>query len=282
MNDLTYKGFALDGETALALLQWQAEMGADEPCLDDPIDRIAEAREAEASRTAARPAVASGLPLGGQQPAPARPAAMVEVDHIAKARQLAEAAGTIEALADAMRGFDGLDLHKGARNFCFADGNPKARVMIVGEAPGEQEDLRGLPFVGPAGKLLDQMFAAIGLTRDAADAEHALYISNTLPWRPPGNRSPEPHEIEVMQPFLQRHIELADPDVLVLLGNTPCQAVIGKSGILRLRGTWHEAFGRPVLPMTHPAYLLRMATAKRDAWADLLSLATKLDATPRV
>lgn len=284
MNDLSYRGFALDAETALALLQWQAELGADEPCGDAPIDRYEEARALEAERGAARQAVAPAGVTPQDTPRPPTPAAAAAdalAEQVATATRLAAAANTLEELAEAQRGFDGIELRKGARNFCFADGNPQARVMVIGEAPGEEEDLRGRPFVGRAGQLLDRMFAAIHLARDAVDAEHALYITNVLPWRPPGNRRPEPHEIAVMLPFLARHVELACPDVIVLMGNTPCQAALDpqliRQGILRLRGNWATAFGRPALPMTHPSYLLRTPAAKREAWADLLALSARID-----
>lgn len=262
--DPTYRGFALDAETALALLQWQAELGADEPCLDAAIDRYD-----LPERTAA--------PVAG--PAPAAPAARRDEaqDLTALAEATAAAATTLPELAQAQEAFEGIELRKGARNFCFADGNPAARVMILGEAPGEEEDRVGRPFVGRAGQLLDRMFDAIGLSRGAVDAEKALYITNVLPWRPPGNRRPEPAEIAMMLPFLRRHVELAQPDLLVLMGNTPCIALLNQQGILKLRGTWTTAFGLPALPMTHPAYLLRTPLAKREAWADLLSLAARLD-----
>ena len=262
--DPTYRGFALDAETALALLQWQAELGADEPCLDAAIDRYD-----LPERTAA--------PVAG--PAPAAPAARRDEaqDPTALAEAAAAAATTLPQLAQAQEAFEGIELRKGARNFCFADGNPAARVMILGEAPGEEEDRVGRPFVGRAGQLLDRMFDAIGLSRGAVDAEKALYITNVLPWRPPGNRRPEPAEIAMMLPFLRRHVELAQPDLLVLMGNTPCIALLNQQGILKLRGTWTTAFGLPALPMTHPAYLLRTPLAKREAWADLLSLAARLD-----
>ena len=268
--DPTYRGFALDAETALALLQWQAEMGADEPCLDAAIDRYDlpdRAEIATASRTAAKPAAQTAA-------APLRDEAE---DLTARAETIAGAAASLTALAEAQEAFDGIELRKGARNFCFADGNPAARVMIVGEAPGRDEDEQGKPFVGRAGQLLDRMFDAIGLSRTAVDAEKALYITNVLPWRPPGNRRPEPAEIAMMLPFLRRHVELAQPDLLVLMGNTPCAALLNQQGILKLRGTWATAFGRPALPMTHPAYLLRTPLAKREAWADLLSLSARLE-----
>jgi DNA polymerase len=149
-------------------------------------------------------------------------------------------------------------------------------VLILGEAPGSDEDREGRPFVGRAGQLLDRMFAAIGLSRDAADPALALYITNVMPWRPPANRDPEPAEIAMMRPFVERHIALANPEVIVVMGNTPLSALTGTKGILRARGNWTVALGKPVLPMTHPAYLLRNPAAKREAWADLLSLKARL------
>lgn len=275
--DPIWKGTDLDAATALALLDWQREMGADEPILDAPVDRYAETPPAPAP---ASPQVAvPGMPAPSLAPAAA--ATAPEIDLPAQAAAMAARAGSLSELAAAMQGFDGLDIRRGARNFVFADGDPKARVMILGEAPGEEEDRQGRPFVGRAGQLLDQMFAAIGLSRQAVDAERALYITNVLPWRPPGNRRPEQAEIDAMLPFVARHVELAAPDVLVLMGNTPCQAALGRQGILRLRGQWTQAFGRPVLPMTHPAYVLRNPIAKRDSWADLLSLQARLQAGPQ-
>lgn len=261
----TYQGFALDGETALALLEWSRELGVDEPILDAPLDRFE-----EQPKPAPKPAPQPVAPLM-QPDAP---------DHVALARKLAGGAETLGALAEAQESFDGIELKKGARNFVFADGNPAARVLILGEAPGFEEDQAGRPFVGRAGQLLDRMFAAIGLSREAPDAGRTLYITNVLPWRPPGNRDPEPAEIEMMMPFVTRHVELADPDVIVLMGNTPCAAALNKRGILKLRGKWTTAFGKPALPMTHPAYLLRNPAAKREAWADLLELAARLDLPP--
>lgn len=275
--DPIWKGTDLDAATALALLDWQREMGADEPILDAPVDRYAETPPAPAP--ASPQAAVPGMPAPSL--APAAVATAPEIDLPAQAAAMAARAGSLSELAAAMQGFDGLDIRRGARNFVFADGDPKARVMILGEAPGEEEDRQGRPFVGRAGQLLDQMFAAIGLSRQAVDAERALYITNVLPWRPPGNRRPEQAEIDAMLPFVARHVELAAPDVLVLMGNTPCQAALGRQGILRLRGQWTQAFGRPVLPMTHPAYVLRNPIAKRDSWADLLSLQARLQAGPQ-
>ncbi len=245
-------------------LEWQVELGVTEAIADAPVDRYAQPDEPAAP--AARP----------RQTAPEVPAPPAGPDPVAVAQALAARARSLDELAESQSGFDLCELRRGARSFVFADGNPAARVMVIGEAPGRDEDLAGRPFVGVAGQLLDRMLAAIGLSRGAADAGQAVYITNVMPWRPPGNRTPEPAEIAMMLPFVHRHIELADPEVILLMGNTPCQALLGKTGITRLRGTWDEVAGRPVMPMLHPAYLLRMASAKREAWADLLAVKARL------
>lgn len=255
---------AMDHATARALLEWHLDAGVDEAMEDAPVDRYA----LEAKAPVAKAAKADGPP-----PIPAK----VELDPVGDARRMAEGAATLEQLAAAMQAYPHCDLQKGARNFVFADGAAEARVMILGEAPGREEDLEGRPFVGQAGQLLDRMLAAIELSRQAARPEDGVYIANVLPWRPPGNRTPEADEIAMMVPFVERHIALADPDVVVLMGNTPCQALLGRAGITRIRGQWTEALGKPVLPMFHPAYLLRQPAAKREAWADLLALRARLN-----
>ena len=241
-------------------LAWQVELGATEAIGDVPVDRFA----IEAPAKAAAPAIVDAPPK-----APAQ-------DHVQTARTLAEGAGTLDALREAMSGFDGCELKKGAKSLVFSDGAPAARVMIVGEAPGRDEDIQGKPFVGRAGQLLDAMLAAIGMSRTDPGPETGVYSTNVLPWRPPQNRDPKPVEIAMMMPFVQRHIELADPDILIAMGNISCSALLGKRGITRLRGQWRSAFDKPVLPMFHPAYLLRQPSAKREAWADLLSLKARL------
>ncbi len=260
-------------EAALAALEWQIDMGADEAIGDHPVNRF------DLPETAQRAAgKGDGAPAPPGQP-PARGATEADlpaVDPVTEAERAAAAADTLEELRAAMAGFDHCELKKGARNLVFADGNPAARVMVIGEAPGRDEDRAGRPFVGRAGQLLDRMFAAIGLARGAPDPEQALYITNILPWRPPQNRDPTSEEIAMMRPFVLRHVDLVAPDVIVLMGNIACQALLGQRGITRLRGHWHELGSRPVLPMFHPAYLLRNPAAKREAWADLLSLHTRL------
>lgn len=251
----------LTPEAALAALAWQIELGADEAIGEVPVNRY-EAPAPEPVRTAETPVVA--------------PQAAPKVDPVEVSRQGAKGAETLEDLAAVMAAYDHCELKLGAKNFVFSDGNPQARVMIIGEAPGRDEDLQGKPFVGRAGKLLDKMFDAIGMGRAHPDAEQALYIANILSWRPPQNRDPKPEEMAMMLPFVERHVALADPDILVLMGNISCGALLGRRGITRLRGNWTEALGRPTLPMFHPAYLLRNPAAKREAWADLLDLKARL------
>jgi DNA polymerase len=251
-----------DWHAALAALTWEVEAGADEAIGDAPINRYDLAVEA-------------AKPLDTKASAPPPPS-LVAADPVAAAQTAADGARSLEDLRDAIAAFDQCELKRGARNTVFADGNPKARVLILGEAPGGEEDREGRPFVGRAGQLLDRMFAAIGLSRLSPDAETALYITNVMPWRPPGNRDPAPAEIAMLLPFVQRHIALVDPQVIVVVGTTPLFALTGTKGILRARGNWTEALGKPLLPMTHPAYLLRNPAAKREAWADLLSLQQRL------
>jgi DNA polymerase len=249
---------ALHPHLARTYLDWLVEMGADECIGDAPVDRYA-------LEDRVKPAAQS--PAGAPMPAPVPE----EVDPVAVARAAASGAGDLDALKAALGAFEHCELKRGARSLVFADGVPGARVMIIGEAPGKEEDREGRPFVGRAGQLLDRMLAAIDLSR--ADS---VYITNVMPWRPPSNRDPKPDEIAMMQPFLERHVQLADPDLLVIMGNISCQAALGKRGITRLRGQWAEAFGKPALPMFHPAYLLRQHLAKREAWADLLELKMRL------
>ncbi|CUH75068.1 uracil-DNA glycosylase [Tropicibacter naphthalenivorans] len=255
---------ALDWHTARALLEWQMEMGVDEAISDRPVDRYAVEQAAKEAAEAKRAQTATAK-------APTRPK-IVEIDPVAEAQKAAAGAQDLDGLRAALEAFPHCALKRGARNLVFSDGKPGARVMMVGEAPGRDEDLQGKPFVGRAGQLLDRMLAAIDLSR-----EDNVYITNVLPWRPPQNRDPKPDEIAMMLPFLEKHIALAKPEVLVIVGNVSCQALLAKRGITRLRGQWLEAKGKPALPMFHPAYLLRNPAAKREAWADLLSLRARLE-----
>ena len=244
----------------LAALAWQIELGADEAIGEAPVDRFA---ESDAPRS--RPA------------APASPAPEPMPAEVGSA-EIAAGCADLAALRAAMGTFEGCALKRGARNLVFADGNPAARVMLIGEAPGREEDARGLPFVGRSGQLLDRMLAAIGLGRTAENPGDAVYITNVLPWRPPVNRDPSADEIAMMVPFLFRHIELAAPEVLVTMGAPATRVVLGTTtGIMQMRGRWTTWRNLPVLPMVHPASLLRDPARKRLAWADLLALRAWLD-----
>ena len=256
------------------LLAFYLEAGVDCALGEEPLNRLADPDLApppprEAPPPAARSIAAQPMLTGLKEAPPAPDAA------IASARELARTAPTLEALRDLLEKFDGCALKSTATKLVFADGNPKARVMFVGEAPGRDEDIAGLPFVGRSGQLLDRMIAAIGLDRSNA------YIANVIPWRPPGNRTPTPQETLVCLPFIQRQIELVDPDVVVTLGNPSTQALLGtREGIMRSRGKWldYDTGTRTIraLPTFHPAYLLRSPSYKRMSWQDLRAIVKAL------
>ncbi|WP_146610270.1 uracil-DNA glycosylase, partial [Rhodobium orientis] len=212
-----------------------------------------------------------------RQPAqPARPATVPGDQAVAEARSAARQAATLDDLQAALAAFDGCNLKMTAKNLVFADGNPQARLMLVGEAPGRDEDIQGLPFVGRSGKLLDRMLHAIGLDRSGA------YIANVVPWRPPGNRTPSPSETEICAPFIERQIELVSPQVLVFLGGASAKQLTGaREGIMRLRGKWlsyrREGIEIRAMATLHPAYLLRQPQQKRLAWRDFLTIKAALD-----
>ena len=265
----------------LAALAWQLELGADEAIGAAQVDRFAESAAAAATPPSATPAAQHEPDSATRPKADALPAPEgLATAEGTSSRDLANAANTLEELAEAIRSFEGSPLKKGARSFVFCDGLPGARVMVIGEAPGGEEDRLGKPFVGRAGQLLDHMLAAIGLSRTAPAPEDAAYITNILPWRPPGNRTPTQAEVALFLPFMERHIELAKPDFILSVGNTPTKTLLDTTtGIMRMRGRWvrHPASGVALLPSFHPAYLLRQPADKRLAWRDLLSLRAALD-----
>ncbi|PZX38044.1 DNA polymerase [Roseinatronobacter thiooxidans] len=263
MGMTTQAPWETDWHIARACLEWQVEMGALEAICDAPIDRYAlDPAPVAAPKAAATPAMTTPV---------------VNADPVAEAQAMAGAAPDLEALQAALAAFEHSDLKLGARNLVFCDGQPNARVMIVGEAPGREEDRAGKPFIGEAGQLLDRMLAAIDMRRDHPDPAHAVYITNILPWRPPQNRDPSAEERAMFRPFVMRHIELINPDVLILMGRISAGTLLeSQEAITRIRGQWREVAGRPALPMLHPAYLLRNPAAKREAWADLLELQARL------
>jgi len=265
-----------------ALLKWYIDIGVDIAVDDDPHNRFDEAAEAEPRRETKSADIAPKATM--VRPAPAAPAiapaaisALSSEAVVLSAGEAAEQAQTLEELRAALDAFEGCALRKTATQLVFADGNPQAAIMFVGEAPGAEEDRAGKPFVGRSGQLLDRMLLAIGLDRASA------YISNVIPWRPPGNRTPTPLETAACLPFTRRHIELSGCEILVCLGNPSTQILLGaKEGIMRTRGRWidYDARGRMIraLPMLHPAFLLRQPSYKRLAWRDLRELARALGA----
>ncbi len=268
----------------LATLTWLAEAGADEAICEEPADRFAASKP---SRTLEPPRDAAARLSGDERlhaVPPLRPAvphapAVPSGDAIGAATEIAARCQTLPELKAALEAFDGCALKAFATHTVFADGTPDQGIMCIGEAPGHDEDRLGLPFVGRAGKLLDKMLAAIGLDRTK------VYIINVLPWRPPDNRNPEPTEVAKCIPFLRRHIELARPKIIILMGAVAVRHVIGTTdGIMRLRGRWLEYFvgGHmvPVMPILHPAYLLRRPVDKRLAWRDLQAIESRIASLP--
>ena len=266
--------------TLRELLTFYLEAGVDCALMDEPVDRLADEAAPpvrERPQPAARTAPTMLSPRGATPP-PALRGEVAPVPEIViqSAREAARTAASLEALRALLDNFEGCALKSTATRLVFADGNPQARVMFVGEAPGREEDIEGLPFVGRSGKLLDRMLAAIGLDRSKA------YIANVIPWRPPGNRTPTPQETQICLPFIQRQIELVNPDVLVTLGNPATQSLLQtRDGIMRTRGRWvdYDTGTRKIraLATFHPAYLLRSPSYKRLSWLDMRSIAKALE-----
>jgi uracil-DNA glycosylase family 4 len=272
-------------DALVALLAWQVDAGAIDAIGHDPVNRLnrpsvappSQNIPAQTARPQTPPTPSSAMiPSVAQRPAPETkplPAASTE----ASGPHLAEAAQTFEELRAAVAAFEGCSLKKTATNLVFSDGNPEARLMLIGEAPGADEDRLGKPFVGVSGQLLDRMLAAVGYDRTNA------LITNVLFWRPPGNRTPTPTEIAACLPFVERMIEIVDPAVLVLVGGIAAKTMLARSeGIMKLRGRWLEfrtpRMARPVptIATFHPAYLLRSPGQKRLAWQDFLTIRRKL------
>ena len=256
------------------LLDFYAETGVDALLGESPVDRFASTEPAEPAARSVQPVTPAADLNSVARAAPAAPPAPDEA--VMQARSVAKNAKTLDELRAILDRFEGCALKSTASQLVFADGNPEARLMLVGEAPGREEDIEGLPFVGRSGKLLDRMLAAIGLDRTS------VYIANIVPWRPPGNRTPTPQESQICLPFILRQIELADPDILVCLGGPSAQTLLGiKEGITKTRGRWFafETGKREIraMPTFHPAFLLRSPLQKRFAWRDFLAIKEALD-----
>jgi DNA polymerase len=269
--------------TVHELLAFYLDAGVDCALSETPVDRLAEEAASEDRAVpvalAARPPLRATLPApGATPPEGAARSAMPRADAapapdiaIGSARDAARSATNLDELRALMEAFDGCALKSTATRLVFADGNPDARIMFVGEAPGRDEDIEGVPFVGRSGKLLDLMMAAIGLDRSQ------VYIANVIPWRPPGNRTPTPQETQICLPFIERQIELVDPDILVTLGNPSTQTLLKtRDGIMKTRGKWvgYDTGTRQIRAMAtfHPAYLLRSPAYKRLAWQDFRAI----------
>lgn len=267
----------MDLTSASQILRLYAEAGVDECIAPAPVDWFA---ESEARRNAPKPPPRASRPELAERPSlkpdPAPPvrqrAAPVAPDAaVMDARERAAKAQTLAELEASLRDYTGCPLKATAKNTCFKRGSDEARIMFIGEGPGRDEDIQGMPFVGRAGQLLDKMLAAINL------GENDVYITNIVYWRPPGNRTPTPQEVQACAPFLERQIELLDPEFIVLIGGPAAHHILDTTeGITRLRGKWRECeIGgktRRVLPILHPAYLLRTPAAKRLAWRDMLEI----------
>jgi DNA polymerase len=261
--------------TVQQLLAFYLEAGVDCALTDEPVNRLSDPDIVPATTETALP---KPVRTAAAIPAPRGEAAAAPEAAISSAREAARTAPTLEALRELLEKFDGCALKSTATRLVFADGNPQARIMFVGEAPGREEDIEGLPFVGRSGKLLDRMMAAIGLDRTS------VYVANVIPWRPPGNRTPTPQETQICLPFIQRQIELVNPDVLVTLGNPSTQTLLStREGIMKTRGRWfdYDTGTRVIraLATFHPAYLLRSPSYKRMAWQDLRAIAKALEQT---
>ncbi len=289
------------GEETLAALHWLVDAGADEAVGDAPVDRFVTRPnpplEGGSKNSSAATNFSGRGPTSAPDPSPKKPSAFSTLpqgegkkalanilpadaapltDGYASAIDIAARAQTLPELKAALESFEGSALKARATTTVFADGNPNARILLIGEAPGFDEDKAGVPFVGRAGKLLDKMLAPIGLDRTS------VYIINVMPWRPPDNRNPDPSEVAMCIPFLRRHIELAAPRMMILLGAVSARHVLGvNDGIMKLRGKWLEyRIGTemiPVLPTLHPAYLLRQPAHKKLAWRDLQAAAARLE-----
>lgn len=264
----------------IAALGWYVDSGVNEVLSDAPQDR---------TKPVEMPVQPVSMPSASRMQGDAPAAAFLgKTDAYEEALKLAQAANTLEDLAKAIAGFDGVAIKKTATNMVFSDGNPKARVMLVGEAPGADEDRQGKPFVGVSGQLLDRILECIDLDRKEEDPAKSVYISNILNWRPPGNRTPNEAEIAVSLPFIEKHIQLIQPEIIILCGGVSAKSLLGSAeSISRLRNRWHDykpqtqglvANAKPIhaIATYHPSFLLRTPSQKKAVWKDVIEIAGKI------
>lgn len=255
----------LNHDEMLGMLDWYRAAGVDIAVGEEPVDRFA-----------LRPPQRAAAPMPASAPAAERPAETTLLGgDPSQARSLAASAQSLDQLQAILDAYDGCGLKLRATQLVFADGNPEADIMLIGEAPGAEEDRQGKPFVGKSGQLLDRMLGAIGLDRSG------VYIANTVPWRPPGNRTPTPEEMALCLPFLHRQVELVAPRLVMTLGGPAMQTVFSTTnGIIKMRGKWSKVsigtHATEAIPTLHPAYLLRNPAAKQQAWRDMLSLKLRM------
>lgn len=252
------------------MLKWYVECGVDETISDQPINWFDEANNIQIIQQV------KTVSLPAEKP-PSRPSATSPLasqkELIADAEKAAAQCSTLEELNAAILAFEGCSLKKTASNTVFSDGNADSDIMLIGEAPGAEEDKTGRPFIGQAGQLLDRMFGAIDMKR-----ETDFYITNVLPWRPPGNRKPTDAECDLCLPFLKRHIELFKPKMIILIGGTSASSVLNvETGISKLRGKWKEYESIPLMPIFHPAYLIKQPHYKKQTWHDLLIIKERIE-----
>jgi uracil-DNA glycosylase family 4 len=265
----------LNNDELLSVLEWYRAAGVDLAVGEDPVDRFAQRNQ----QAAAPRAAVQSMQQASQPLAPPPLAGPIGGDP-EEARRLAESAQSIEALKSTLEGYDGCGLKFRATQLVFAEGNPEAKIVIIGDPPGADEDREGRPFAGRTADLLTRMLASIGLDWDS------VYALNTIPWRPPGNRAPTPEELSLCLPFLHRHVELVGPSLVLTMGQMATQTVFQTTNsIIKMRGKWQDvSIGShtvPAIATLPPGYLLRNPAAKQQAWRDLLSLKAKMDEMSR-
>ncbi len=267
----------MSAQDKIDILKWQIEMGIDEFIGEKPVNHFQRENPEEKQIALKEDTKIKEEPQQSHiSPQVNQPDAMHPDDPVKDAINLVSKVQTLEDLKEAMLEFHHCPYRKTSRNLVFSDGNPDAWIMIVGEAPGNEEDIKGKPFVGRSGQLLDKIFFEAGISRSNSQSQNSFYITNSINWRPPANRNPTSQEIEMFRPFIWKHIELINPKILVLTGNIACTSILKQQGITKLRGKWLKIEDMDVMPTVHPAFLLRNPTFKQHIWQDVLAIRKKL------
>lgn len=267
----------MSDQAKIDILKWQIEMGIDETIGDNPVNNLQEVKLAAKQIALKEETKIKDEPR--QSPDSLQtllPDTTNPDDAIKDAKNLVSKVKTLVDLREALLQFHHCSYRKTSRNLVFSDGNPDAWIMIIGEAPGNEEDIKGKPFVGRSGRLLDKIFSEAGIARSNSQPQDSFYITNSINWRPPGNRNPSSQDIAMFRPFIWKHIELIKPKVLVLTGNIACASILKQQGITKLRGKWMKIDDMDVMPTVHPAFLLRNPTFKKNIWQDVLAIKRRL------